>query len=170
MSYSKFNPYGFRKGAATHAVSGTTALPSMSSVARWWGSIGSVLDVYWHFASVGDHHLGRILAGLDLSEATFATLLPHWIMTNPMSTDIVKKAMDLMYGPIIKRYDGTSNSPVPMMYCLSCIVHHSGALIAIMERFPRHDSAKLGLLQDRRDSSFGIEKACDSGWSLLKEQ
>jgi hypothetical protein len=62
MSYSKFNPYGFRKGAATYAVSGTTAPPSMPSVARWgeW-SIGSVLDVYWHFASVGDHYLGRMV-------------------------------------------------------------------------------------------------------------
>jgi hypothetical protein len=78
MSYSKFNPYSFRKGAATHAVSGTTAPPSMPSVARrgeW--STGSVLDVHWHFASVGDHYLGHILAGLDASEATFAILPPH---------------------------------------------------------------------------------------------
>jgi hypothetical protein len=71
-------------------------------------------------------------------------------MINLISNDIVKEAMDLMYGPIIKRYNGTSNSPVPMlMRCLPCIVHHSGALIAIMERFPRHDFVKLGLLQDR---------------------
>lgn len=49
MKVDKVNPYGLRKGAATHAVSGTTATPSIPSIARrgeW--SIGSVLDVYWH--------------------------------------------------------------------------------------------------------------------------
>lgn len=53
---ANFNAYaGLRKGAATHAtvcMSGTTAPPSIPSVARrgeW--SFGSVLDVYWHFNS-----------------------------------------------------------------------------------------------------------------------
>ena len=34
MKVEKLNPYGLRKGAATHAVSGTTAAPSIPSVAR----------------------------------------------------------------------------------------------------------------------------------------
>ena len=59
MEFDRFNPYGIRKGAATHAVSGTTMPPSIPSIARrgeW--SIGAVLDVYWHFNSVGDQYLG----------------------------------------------------------------------------------------------------------------
>ena len=65
MRSDHFNPYGFRKGSATFAVSGTTHAPSLPSVARrgeW--SQGVVLDVYLHFASAGDHYLGRILACL----------------------------------------------------------------------------------------------------------
>ncbi len=50
MRQDHLNPYGLRKGAATHAVSGTTASPSIPSIARrgeW--SMGPVLDVYWHY-------------------------------------------------------------------------------------------------------------------------
>ena len=50
------NAYGVRKGSATHATSGTTAPPPISSIARrgeW--SMGKVLDVYWHFSEPGDH-------------------------------------------------------------------------------------------------------------------
>lgn len=75
MKVAKLNPYGLRKRVATHAVSGTTAAPSIPSIARrgeW--SIGSVLDVYWHFGSVGDHYLGRLLCGLDPNDPNFAVL------------------------------------------------------------------------------------------------
>lgn len=85
MRLDHFNPYGLRKGSATHAVSGTTLSPSLPSVARrgeW--SQGLVLDVYWHFAAVGDHYLGRILAGLQPNDAGFATLPPHFKMPDPM--------------------------------------------------------------------------------------
>jgi hypothetical protein len=55
MSHDRFNPYGLRKGAATYAVAGTTVPPPIPSVAnRGEWSIGMVLDVYWHFGSVGD--------------------------------------------------------------------------------------------------------------------
>jgi len=46
MQLDHFNPYGLRKGSATHAVSGTTHTPSLPSMARrgeW--SQGLVLDV-----------------------------------------------------------------------------------------------------------------------------
>jgi hypothetical protein len=66
IQISYMNAYGIRKGSATLAASGTTYPPPIPSIARrgeW--SMGSVLDVYWHFSEPGDHYLGRILAGLD---------------------------------------------------------------------------------------------------------
>ena len=78
MRPEHFNPYGWRKGSATHAVSGTTHSPSLPSIARrgeW--SQGMVFDVYWHFAAIGDHYLGRILACLQPNDPGFATLPPH---------------------------------------------------------------------------------------------
>ena len=51
---SHMNAYGIRKGSATLAASGTTCPPPIPSIApcgEW--SVGSVLDVYWHFLSQG---------------------------------------------------------------------------------------------------------------------
>ena len=64
MDVLRLTAYSNWKGSTTHAVSGTTMPPSTTSIARrgeW--SIGVVLDCYWHFASVGDHYLGRPCIG-----------------------------------------------------------------------------------------------------------
>ena len=59
IQISHMNAYGIRKGSATLAASGTACPPPIPSIA-WHGewSMGSVLDVYWHFAEPGDHYLG----------------------------------------------------------------------------------------------------------------
>ena len=151
MKVERLNPYGLRKGAATHAVSGTTAAPSIPSIARrgeW--SIGSVLDVYWHFGSVGDHYLGRILCGLDPTHSSFATLPPHWIISDPLGNEFVHAAIVLMYGGIMEAYDGKPENPIGILVrSLACIVYHSDRLLEIVVRHPGHDFSKLTLLQNR---------------------
>ncbi|CAB9498884.1 unknown protein (Partial), partial [Seminavis robusta] len=146
-----FNPYGLRKGAATHAVSGTTQSPSLPSVARrgeW--SQGQVLDVYWHFASSGDHYLGRILAGLHPNKVGFATLPPHFTMNDARNNPVILKAMEMLYQPLLTAYQGKSNNPLPILLrCLACIVYHSDSLIQAMVRTPGHDFSKLAILHDR---------------------
>jgi hypothetical protein len=151
MRISNFNPYGLHKGAATYAVSGTTATPSIPSVARRGGwSIGSVLDVYWHFGSMGDHYLGRILAGLDPNDPSFATLPPHRMLVNPMMDEGVAKAMRMMYGGIIEAYKGKPHDPSPILLrCLASIVYHSESLLDIMENIPGHAFTNMSLLHDR---------------------
>ena len=150
MKFDKLNPYGLRKGAATHAVSGTTAAPSIPSIARrgeW--SIGSVLDVYWHFGSVGDHYLGRILCGLDPNDTNFAVLPPHWILVDPLGNELVSKAMQMTYGPILAEYRHRSENPTGVLLrCLASIVFHSEKLLETMTRHSGHDFAKLTLLHD----------------------
>ena len=147
----RFNPYGLRKGSATYAVSGTTLSPSLPSIARrgeW--SQGSVLDVYWHFASIGDHYLGRILAGLQPNDAAFGTLPPHFKTQNPIENTDVREAMEMMFGPIIAAYEGQSNNPTSMLLrCLACIVHHSDSLVEVMVDNPGHDFSKMPLLHNK---------------------
>ena len=147
INIKKFNPYGTRKGSATHAVSGTTMPPSIPSIARrgeW--SIGSVLDVYWHFGSVGDQYLGRILAGLDPMSPNFDVLPPHWNISDPMSNEFVKRGMNLTYKNFME------NKPAYTALILrlfACVVFHSDALIATMASHSGHDFTKVAILHDR---------------------
>jgi hypothetical protein len=147
MDPERFNPYGLRKGSATHACSGTTAPPSLPSIARrgeW--SISQVLDVYWHFCSVGDHYLGRILSGLDPNESSFGMLPPHWSTTKPMENDHIRKAMRLTFGEIVEEYP----SMVPILLrSLACMVHHKEGLLEQMVSVPGHDFNKIPIFHDR---------------------
>jgi hypothetical protein len=150
MRQDHLNPYGLRKGAATHAVSGTTASPSLPSIARQgeW-SLGAMLDVYWHFASIGDHYLGHILAGLDPNTPDFGTLPPHWNTSNPLENNLIKRAMVMLYGPILVAYEGKPENPAGLLLrCLSSLVFHSDALLEVMVKFPGHDFTKISILHD----------------------
>ena len=150
MKFEKLNPYGLRKGAAIHAVSGSTAALSIPSIARrgeW--SIGSVLDVYWHFGSVGDHYLGRILCGLDPNNTNFAILPPHWKVEDPLGNSTIKGAVNMMYGPILQAYNGKSENPTGIVLrCMACIVYHSDRLLETMVKYPGHDFLKIPILHD----------------------
>jgi hypothetical protein len=148
---SHMNAYGIRKGSATLATSGTTCPPPIPSIARrgeW--SMGTVLDVYWHFSEPGDHYLGRILAGLDPKKSTFSSLPPHWKLVNPMENERVALAMEMMYGRIMHHHQNTPDNPLAMLLrCLACIVHHSRSILAAMVANPGHDFAKLPILHDQ---------------------
>ena len=52
-----------------------------------------MLDIYWHFGSVGDQYLGQILAGHDPNKENFDVLLPHFMMKDPMGNTKVRKEM-----------------------------------------------------------------------------
>jgi hypothetical protein len=83
IQISLMNAYGIRKGSSTLAASDTMCplhIPSIAWRGEW--SMGSILDVYWHFSEPWDHYLGRILAGLDLKKSSFAILSPHWTLVN----------------------------------------------------------------------------------------
>jgi hypothetical protein len=151
MRLDHFNPHGLRKGSATHAVSGTTLSPSLPSVARrgeW--SQGLVLDVCWHFASIGDHYLGRILAGLQPNDAGFATLPPHFNIPDPMGNADVARAMGMMFHSVIANCEGQSNNPTPMLLrCLACVVYHADSMLEVMVNTPGHDFSKIPVFHDK---------------------
>ena len=147
MNAEKFNPYGTRKGLATYAVSGMTMPPSIPSIA-WHGewSIGSVLDLYWHFGSVGDQYLGQILAGLDPMSPDFDVLPPHWNMADPISNEFMQHGMRMTYSDLMEKHP----SKIALILCLfACIVFHADKLIQQMMHCPGHDFTKLAILHDR---------------------
>ena len=38
-----------------------------------------MFNVYYHFSEPGDQYLGRLLAGLDPNNASFALIQPHFV-------------------------------------------------------------------------------------------
>ena len=145
------NAYGLRKRSATLAVSGTTSPPPISSIARrgeW--SMGKVLDVYWHFSEPGDHYLGRILAGMDPKKASFGDLPPHWSIPNPMEIPEIALAMELLFGPILRKHTGCEYRPTALLLrCAACVVYHLDSLLSKMVSHPGHDFTKIAILHNK---------------------
>ena len=95
------NPYGIRKGSATHATSGTTVPPPLTSVfLRGEWSMGVMQDIYWKFCQIGDQCLGRVIAGLDPNSSTFDTLPPHFI--KGLEDENIKEAFDMSFSSVKK--------------------------------------------------------------------
>jgi hypothetical protein len=68
-----------RKGASSHACSGTTVLPPMVSIclrAMW--SMGHVKERYLQFEKAGYQYLGQAVSGLDVNSVKFAVLPPFF--------------------------------------------------------------------------------------------
>jgi hypothetical protein len=112
--------------------------------------MGAVLDVYWHFSSTGDHYLRRILAGLDPNTPQFGILPPHWTTPNPIGNDLIKRAVVMLYGPIMVAYEGKpGNNPIGLLLrCLACVIYHSDALLDVMIEFPGHNFTNVLILHD----------------------
>ena len=111
-------------------MSGTTASPSMASIARQgeW-SISTVLDSYLHHSSVGNAYLGRIMACFDPNNDKFDALPPHFIFTDPMKNDAIAIAMRMMFGKILLYHPKFVSI---LLRCFACVVHHHEELIIQM--------------------------------------
>jgi hypothetical protein len=141
------NPYSVRKGPATHATSNTTSgppLPSLFHRGEW--SMGVVLDIYWQFAEVGDHYLGRILSGLDPHKASFNVLPPHFTVSEH---EAITKGMHLCFGNIICAHQDSDTQCLSVLKrLLASIVYHHKFLIETMARYPGHQFNNIALLKD----------------------
>jgi hypothetical protein len=142
--------HSIRKGAGTHALSGTTCPPSVSSTAnRGEWLLGHILDIYWHIAKPGDCYFGRILVGLDPNDASFGTLPPHFVMTDLMSNPYVNEAMQLMYGPILRKWSNHEVDPTGLLLrCLPSVVYNSEFLKEWARNIPAHSFGTIPLLNN----------------------
>jgi hypothetical protein len=93
--------------------------------------------------------LGRVVASLDPNTPDFGSLPPHWTTSNPLENDPLRRAMVILYGPIMVAYDGKPNNPARLLLgCLPSVVFHSDALLDVMVKFPGHDFTKIYILHD----------------------
>jgi hypothetical protein len=147
------NTHSIRKGSGTYSQSGTTCPPPATATAgRGEWSLGRVFDLYLHLADPADTYLGRILVGLDPNKQSFATLPPHFIPSDPMADELIREAMDLMYGPILVawRGKGVRDFTGILLRVLPSVIHHSDFLDDWMRRIPGHPFCSIPLLH-RRD-------------------
>jgi hypothetical protein len=63
----------------------------------------------------GNHCLGRVLALLDPTSPDFATLPPHWKMSDPMGNAKVKEAMNLMFATVLQKWSGSVVDPTGVL-------------------------------------------------------
>jgi hypothetical protein len=110
---------GICKGSATKVTLGRTLPPLTSSIAAQAGkwSLQQILNIYWHFAKLGDHYLGCCLAGLDLNSEHFAILPRHFTVGNPMEIVRICEAVELMYGPLLQQWAGTKDLDLTALFC-----------------------------------------------------
>ena len=143
------NPYGIRKGSSTHATSGTTVPPPLTSVfLRGEWSMGVVQDIYWKFCQIGDQYLGRVMAGLDPNSSTFDTLPPHFV--KGLEDENIKEAFDMSYSSVKKVLSdqNMTNFSGFLLRCLASVVCHSNELKKIARSNPRHIFNSMAILND----------------------
>ena len=79
ISPGDLGSHSARKGASSHACSGTTVSPPMVSIclrAMW--SMGHVKERYLQYEKAGDQYLGRVVSGLDVNSVKFAVSPPYF--------------------------------------------------------------------------------------------
>ena len=102
--------------------------------------------MYFKFGPGGDQYLGRVLALLDPSDPSFATLPPHW--ANADHPD-VKRGMKLMFGEIQARHASNTHDPSGLLsLLLESLVYHSDWLRTIASQYPGHPFNSLALLHE----------------------
>ena len=141
--------HGLRKGASSHAVTGTTVMPPIIAVAlRGEWSIGAVLQCYWQFGIPGDQLVGRLVACLDPDTEAFATLPPHWSIADFATNADVQEAMEMMYGPLLRAYKNGANDPTGLLHrLLPAIIFQSDWMMEQIATNSSHPFAAIPVLQ-----------------------
>ena len=77
ISPGDLGSHSARKGASSHASSGTTvSLPMVSICLCTMWSMGHVKEWYFQFEKAGDQYLSNVMSGLDVNDVKFAVLPP----------------------------------------------------------------------------------------------
>jgi hypothetical protein len=75
--------HSFKKGSASSITSGSTSSPNPMTISLRLGhSLGVTKDAYIVTQPAGAQFAGRLAAGLNVNDSTFATLPPHFTRVN----------------------------------------------------------------------------------------
>lgn len=123
-----YGTHSVRKGVATFACGGSTGGPSVVSVCLHCGwSLGGVQDRYFRYEAAGDQFLGRVVAGLPLNDAKFASLPPHFAFDNDA---LVDKCVKTMFPSL----ETDLNMHKILHLCLASLVYHADYLVDILPK------------------------------------
>lgn len=98
--------------------------------------------------------IGQILSGKDQSDPSFATLPPHWRVSNPLmyvdehGNKPIALAMEIAFGPIMKAYANNPSDPSNILCrCLACLVWHEEEITKAASKSFGRAFASIELLQ-----------------------
>ena len=91
--------------------------PHLVLSVAWQGEwlMVTVFDVYWHCANPRDQYLGHVIAGLNALKGSHKILPPQFKDKNVPENPLVHKAMNLIYGPILRQWAGTQQDPTGIL-------------------------------------------------------
>ena len=172
--------HSIRKGATTHASSGSTASPSSVAINNQGGwTLGTVPDVYMLYEKAGAHYVGQILAGLPVLSARFAVSGPNFCIQNPKDANAQEKqtefdgkvilALRSLFGDVI-----CHQVMLLQILCvgLACILHHrkhlqqlctatstvsKTAIYTSREIFALNEHILIRYLSCKEESSFAVK-------------
>ncbi len=125
-----------RKGASSHACSGTTVLLAMVPIclrAMW--SMGHVKEGYLQFKKVGDQCLGRVVCGLNVNSVKFAVSPPFFDFDGTKLDDGTSLIVYSLLRDYMVRGQSVSASVSHIFYfCFASICFHSDFLTRVLHK------------------------------------
>ena len=153
--------HGIRKGAGSFLANASTAGPSHATVLNRGNWALGVLSRYLFSEKAGDCYAGRILAGLPVNSAAFATNCPDFVS----GFEEVRAAFDVVF-PGYAEYSATR--PV-LRRCLACLVYHRQFLLEtlpdghpLLDNVLFNDAERMASLASHVKIDSGIEDGASS--------
>lgn len=113
-----------RKGAGTYASSGTTVPPMWIAICiRGGWAYGSVPERYIKWNLAQDRYIARLLAGLNVLDADFAVLPPHFPPGSLLAGDLERCFPGLTQMTSLRAL---------LTFCLASVVHHREQLLELL--------------------------------------
>lgn len=108
--------------------------------------MGKILDIYFRFAAGGDYYLGQLLTLKDPSKAEFNVACPHW---KDPDHPTIRHAINQSFGSVILSHEFTDHDPHAVLsLLLASMVHHSGWILHVCDKYPTHPFHQLPLIND----------------------
>jgi hypothetical protein len=108
--------------------------------------MGKILDLYFRFAAGGDYYLGQLLTLKDPSKVEFNVACPHW---KDPDHPTIRHAINQSFGSVILSHEFTDHDPHAVLsLLLASMVHHSGWILHVCDKYPTHPFHQLPLIND----------------------